>query len=74
MDLARLDHVAAHDNAIVRFRVGSVIGYQLHAGAADVHQLFGFRMQRADWQEAVLGELVAGVEVFAVSFPGLTHR
>jgi len=39
---------------------------QLDFVAADVDQLLGFYMQRSDRQEAILGELVAGIEEFAV--------
>lgn len=47
---------------------------QLDFVAADVDQLLGFYMQRSDRQEAILGELVAGIEEVAVGFLGLAHR
>jgi len=73
VDLARLDLVALDDDEIVRFRVRRVVRQELDLVACDVEELLVLGVERPDRQVAILGELAAHDEPFAVRLPGLRH-
>src|SRR5690554_3377480 len=57
IDFLGLDLIAAYQDTVVRLGKGRAVVHQLHFLTGNVDQLVVLRVQRANWQEAVLGEL-----------------
>jgi hypothetical protein len=66
-----VQQLALEDDEVVRLRTHRVVGQQHHLLAGDVDELLVLRVQRANRQEAVLGELAAHGQELAVGGNGL---
>src|SRR5690554_7808730 len=73
-DLLGLDLVTTHQDTVVRLGKGRAVVHQLHFLTGNVDQLVVLRVQRANWQEAVLGELGQYHQPLAVDIAGLGQR
>src|SRR5690554_1640750 len=73
-DLLGLDLVTTHQDTVVRLGKGRAVVYQLHFLTGNVDQLVVLRVQRANRQEAVLGELGQYHQPLAVGIAGLGQR
>src|SRR5690554_1227175 len=74
IDFLGLDLIATHQDTVVRLGKGRAVVHQLHFLTGNVDQLVVLRVQRANWQEAVLGELGQYHQPLAVGIAGLGQR
>src|SRR5690554_6313225 len=73
-DLLGLDLVTTHQDTVVRLGKGRAVVHQLHFLTGNVDQLVVLRVQRANRQETVLGELGQYHQPLAVGIAGLGQR
>ena len=71
--MQRVDLRAVHDGGVVRLGEARTVVDQHHLVARDVDQLIVLGLERADVQEAVLGELVQRDQPLSVRLLGLAH-
>ena len=69
----RVDLGAVHDGGVVRLGEARAVMDEHHLVAGDVDELVVLRLERADVEEAVLGELVQRDQPLAVGLLGLAH-
>ena len=62
-----------NDGGVVRLGEARAVMHDHHLVARNVDQLVVLRLQRADIEEAILGELVQRHQPFAVRLLGLAH-